>query len=304
MSQVSLSRTRTMRKSIRAVMALRKQIVNGRFSFPPTHFIAGVPNPAYEDLGRCRRRPRWLALSGPPAGNRALPDIPHSSLRWSLEAYRQRRSLCASSGDNPPSSPNFVRMSFSTPTRGDIGSRSASIVSIKSVARLQRRVDGPGLGRSVNAAFSTPSGAPRSPGTHPPSGWRSQGLMIKGGSSRHLFRSTGDGLPQRRKGIGPQPKEDQTTHGEQDHEEGEGRGVGMKPVKARAAQCRPDADTKRKNPKHRAIEFRVIAQPEIAAGEERHQVDLGADAEPAGYGAEKWRKSASATYQDRDAGHW
>src|SRR6516162_4079351 len=33
MSQVSLSRTRTMRKSVRAVMALRKQIVNGRFSF-------------------------------------------------------------------------------------------------------------------------------------------------------------------------------------------------------------------------------------------------------------------------------
>src|SRR6516164_7973791 len=33
MSQVSLSRTRSMRKSVRAVMALRKQIVNGRFSF-------------------------------------------------------------------------------------------------------------------------------------------------------------------------------------------------------------------------------------------------------------------------------
>jgi hypothetical protein len=64
-----------------------------------------------------------------------------------------------------------------------------------------------------------------------------------------------------------------------------------------SGQC--DADTKRKNPKHRTIESRVIAQPEIAAGEEGHQVDLGADAEPAGYGAEKWRKSASAAYQDR-----
>jgi len=30
----------------------------------------------------------------------------------------------------------------------------------------------------------------------------------------------------------------------------------------------------------------------------------GADAEPAGYGAEKWRKSASAAYEDRDADHW
>ena len=33
MSQVSLSGIRPMRKSVRAVMALRKQIVNGRFSF-------------------------------------------------------------------------------------------------------------------------------------------------------------------------------------------------------------------------------------------------------------------------------
>jgi len=50
-------------------------------------------------------------------------------------------------------------------------------------------------------------------------------------------------------------------------------------------------------------EFRVIAQRKIPAGEERHQVDLGADAEPAGYRAEKWRNVSSAACEDRDADH-
>src|SRR6516164_23543 len=120
---------------------------------------------------------------------------------------------------------------------------------------------------------------------------------------RHLFRGARQRLPQRRKRIGPQTKEDQTANGQHDHEYGKGRRVGMKPVEACAAQRRPDADTQRENSKYRSVEFRIVSQPKIAAGEERHQVDLGADAEPTGYRAEKWRKPTGAAYQDADADH-
>ena len=87
---------------------------------------------------------------------------------------------------------------------------------------------------------------------------------------RYLFTSAGQGLSQRREGIGPKPQEDQAADGQHDLEYQEGRGIGMKPIEACSAQRWPDADTERKNPKHGPVEFCVIAQPEIAAGEERH----------------------------------
>src|SRR6516165_737932 len=114
--------------------------------------------------------------------------------------------------------------------------------------------------------------------------------MLTGELCRHLFGGTGQSLRRRRKGIGPQPKEDQAADGQHDLEDHEGRRIGLKPIEAYSAQGRPDADTHRKDPKHDPVELGVIAQPEIAAGEERHQIDLGTDAEPAGYCTEKWRK--------------
>src|SRR6516165_9610697 len=70
-----------------------------------------------------------------------------------------------------------------------------------------------------------------------------------------LFRGAGEGPPERRKRIGPQPQKNQAAGGQQDHEDRKGRRVGMKPVEARAAQRRTNADTERKNPKHGPIEF-------------------------------------------------
>src|SRR6516162_10483634 len=111
-----------------------------------------------------------------------------------------------------------------------------------------------------------------------------------------LFRGAGQGPPERGKRIGPQPQKNQATGSQQDHEDRKGRRIGMKPVEARPAQRRTNADTERKNPKHGPIEFCVITQPEIAAGEERHQVDLGADAEPAGDSAKKRRKPCGTAH--------
>jgi len=118
-----------------------------------------------------------------------------------------------------------------------------------------------------------------------------------------LFHGAGQGPAQRRKRIGPQPQKNQATGSQQDHGDRKGRRIGMKPVEARPAQRRTNADTERKNPKHGPIEFCVITQPEIAVGEERHQVDLGANAEPADDSAEKRRKPCGTARQDADADH-
>src|SRR6516162_8186771 len=70
-----------------------------------------------------------------------------------------------------------------------------------------------------------------------------------------LFRGAGQGPPERGKRIGPQPQKNQATGSQQDHEDRKGRRIGMKPVEARPAQRRTNADTERKNPKHGPIEF-------------------------------------------------
>src|SRR6266478_1574053 len=109
----------------------------------------------------------------------------------------------------------------------------------------------------------------------------------------------------RRVGVGPKPQKDRASDSEHGDVEQKHRRIGMELVKAKPAEARADADAKRKDAEHRAVDLGVAARTEVAAGEKRHQVDFGADAETQRDRADKagdrcQPRRAADEYQDAD----
>src|SRR5579863_116478 len=95
----------------------------------------------------------------------------------------------------------------------------------------------------------------------------------------------------RRIAVWPQPQEDQAGDKQHDLINAEDRRVGMEPVEAVAGEGRAETDPEAEHPEHRAVYLCVVSEPEIAAGKERHQVDLSADPQPEADGADKRRRA-------------
>src|SRR5262249_52089951 len=130
----------------------------------------------------------------------------------------------------------------------------------------------------------------RVPGTGPSV---AQALALyRGGLHRRLCC-----LLARRVRVAPERRQQQAGECQHRLENRKGRPVGVEAVERPAGDRGPDAVGERKGSEHDTVDAAIGSKAEIAADKERHQIDLGADADAAQRRPDKWRGPAQTACQ-------